>query len=471
MNGSTRRRRHSAVTRGVDAPRPQTHQSQRIVVCGGGIVGLTSCYFLAKQGHEVVCIEKEAHVGDSEMFHDPTLYSSWADVSLLYRKHMTTKKPADKPFEVAAAAWLDPAFWAWGLKYMTSATARKAKDNARKCRELCNYSERMLVELMRKHPALDEQMEKVATGTLELFASGADKDDAWQADRIKQCLHEFQYPLHPVDTEEAAAIDPAILPDAMAGGAIFSPLGTNGDVHRTCEAMVGLCKQAGVMFRLNTEIEDLLVVDNRVVAIQTKMHELIEGDCFVLALGNDTPKMAGLAGVKLYMYPVKVGCPRSMPVSCCRQGHVITIDRNQLFPPLRCNVFSASHTGTVVSPCVDGRIRICGGAEFAGKAHGVKAVETKRVARLVSQAKMLFPDGYLDESNVHADVCLRPVSADDVPLIGQTTVDNLFVNCGHGAKGWAQSFGAAALLADDISGKIPAMNIDQYSPHRFGLLR
>ncbi|RHY92696.1 hypothetical protein DYB37_001474 [Aphanomyces astaci] len=458
MNG-TRRRRHSAVTRGVDAPRPQTCQSQRIVVCGGGIVGLTTCYFLAKQGHEVVCIEKEAHVGDGGMFHDPTLYSSWADLSLLYRKHMTTSKTKKnaKPFDVSAAAWLDPAFWAWGLKYMTSATARKAKDNARKCRDLCNYSERMLVEVLRKHPELEDHMDRAATGTLELFATAADKDDAWQADRIKQCVHEFQYPLHPVDTAEAAAIDPAILPTAMAGGALFSPLGTNGDVSRTCDAMVHLCRQAGVMFRLNTEIDDLLVVDNRIVAIQTKSHELIEGDSFVLALGNDTPNLATLVGVKLYMYPVK--------------GYVLTVGRHDHFPPLRCNVYSSHHGGAVVSPLMDGSIRICGGAEFAGKSSKTKPMDPKRVAGLLHHAKAMFPTGYLDESKVDTHVCLRPVSADDVPMIGQTTVDNLFVNCGHGAKGWTQAFGAAALLADDISGKIPAINMDQYSPHRFGILR
>ena len=70
---------------------------------------------------------------------------------------------------------------------------------------------------------------------------------------------------------------------------------------------------------------------------------------------------------------------------------------------------------------------------------------------------------------VHA--CLRPVSGDDVPIIGQTRVmiypdhassprppisqyvfiiyqiKNLFANTGHGSKGWTYSWGSATLLA------------------------
>jgi D-amino-acid dehydrogenase len=69
--------------------------------------------------------------------------------------------------------------------------------------------------------------------------------------------------------------------------------------------------------------------------------------------------------------------------------------------------------------------------------------------------------------------CSRPVSPDDVPLIGQCgDFDNLFVNCGHGSKGWTLAFGSAALLANVInqtSSIKEKENIDfqPYSPNRF----
>jgi D-amino-acid dehydrogenase len=65
------------------------------------------------------------------------------------------------------------------------------------------------------------------------------------------------------------------------------------------------------------------------------------------------------------------------------------------------------------------------------------------------------------------------VSADDVPLIGRCdNFDNLFVNCGHGSKGWTLAFGSAALLANVINQKteikgIYGIDSELYSPNRF----
>jgi D-amino-acid dehydrogenase len=69
--------------------------------------------------------------------------------------------------------------------------------------------------------------------------------------------------------------------------------------------------------------------------------------------------------------------------------------------------------------------------------------------------------------------CSRPVSADDVPLIGRCgDFDNLFVNCGHGSKGWTLAFGSAALLANVINQKAyikgtKEIDPEPYSPNRF----
>ncbi|ETV94501.1 hypothetical protein H310_11814 [Aphanomyces invadans] len=453
MTGRTHR--GSAVTRGVHGPQIP-NQPHRVVVCGGGIIGLTTCYYLARRGHEVVCIERESRVGmmasyKNGTFFDSTLYSSWADLSLLYKKHMHQAKSAskEKGFRVEAAAWIDPAFWAWGLKFMTNATSKRAKENGRKIRELGFYSQRKLQELLRMHPEIEDEMEPTAQGTLEVFQTKEEKDDVLESDRIKHC-EELHFPLQPLDPDEAADIEPALKRSVFAPGAIFSPTGTNGDVHKTCNALAVLCKQHGVMFRMSTEVQDILVVDNRAVAIQVDNGDLIEGDSFVLALGNHTAAVAKLAGVKLYVYPVK--------------GYVLTVPHHPQFPSLKCNIYAGGNA--LVSPLRGDGIRISGGADFAG--FNYKS-DPKRVEWLLKQAKGVFPDGYLDESQVETHVCLRPVSADDVPLIGQTTVDNLFVNSGHGSKGWSLSFGSAAILADQISGRTPDINIEAYSPCRFGL--
>ncbi|KDO26331.1 hypothetical protein SPRG_08404 [Saprolegnia parasitica CBS 223.65] len=448
MKGRTHR--GSAVARGFDAPRvlPQPH---RVVVCGGGIVGLATCYYLARKGHEVVCIEREASIGctasaahDGTYF-DATLYSSWADMSLLYQKHHAKHKP----FRVHPRAWLDPSFWSWGVKFMLNMSSKKAKDNMRKTRDLDFYSQRKLQELFRMFPELEDELDSVAEGTLELFASASTADEIMDSDRIKHSM-EYRYPLTPVDKTEGLEIEPALRPDAIRLGAMFSPIGTNGDVHKTCLALAQLCKRHGVMFRCNTEIEDVLVVDDRVVAVQVRNGDLIEGDSFVLALGNHTSAVAKLAGVKLPMYPIK--------------GYVLRVPTTANATPLKCNVYAGGQA--LISPERDDMVRISGGADITGFNYKKDA---KRIASLLAHAKKCFPDGYLDEAKMTTQVCLRPVSADEVPLIGQTLVENLFINAGHGSKGWTLAFGAGALLADQISGRAPEINIEKYSPLRFGL--
>ena len=59
---------------------------------------------------------------------------------------------------------------------------------------------------------------------------------------------------------------------------------------------------------------------------------------------------------------------------------------------------------------------------------------------------------WLDLDKAAYKSALRPLCADDVPIVGQTLIPNLYVNSGHGSKGWTQSFGSIRLLADIIDG-------------------
>lgn len=69
--------------------------------------------------------------------------------------------------------------------------------------------------------------------------------------------------------------------------------------------------------------------------------------------------------------------------------------------------------------------------------------------------------------------CSRPVAPDDLPLTGQcNNYDNLYVNGGHGSRGWRLGFGSAAILADVINRKVDKIKtariaIEPYDPNRF----
>ncbi len=53
----------------------------------------------------------------------------------------------------------------------------------------------------------------------------------------------------------------------------------------------------------------------------------------------------------------------------------------------------------------------------------------------------------------------RPMTPNGVPLVGPTCFENLWLNTGHGTLGWTMSCGSARVIADQISGRVPAVSL------------
>ncbi|KAE8914565.1 hypothetical protein PF002_g14250 [Phytophthora fragariae] len=484
----------------------QRRQTKRVIVCGAGIIGLTTCFYLAKQGHEVLCVEKERGVGTqvsfcNGAFLDPALYSSWSDVANL-RKGLssgratsaTTSASADgssvtvqggppaaaasssstdvtvsmrpsrgaaakwplreKPMKIEMSALRDTKFWKWGLQFWHNSKKGRSNEHSRTIRELGFYSMLKLRELQAQTKKGEVVMDQTAEGTIEIFRDHSELEVTLESDRSAH-LSELGMDLQPLNATQARNLEPALRSEMYHPGAILSAFGTSGDVHKMCQSLYRLCMRQGVMFRFNTEVQHILTDKTSVIALQTRRGSLIEGDEFVLALGNSTAPVAKRAGVKLAIYPVK--------------GYVLSVPVAQGFRAPIHNIYAGGHA--LIAPLGKSMLRISGGVDFVSqkKTGEVSPREQKkRYDWLLAQAKLMFPDGYLDVAKMQTHTCWRPVTADDVPLIGRTKIRNLYVNAGHGSKGWTLSFGAGALLADEISGSRPQLDMTKFAPDRFG---
>jgi D-amino-acid dehydrogenase len=111
------------------------------------------------------------------------------------------------------------------------------------------------------------------------------------------------------------------------------------------------------------------------------------------------------------------------------------------------------------------KLRVAGTAEFAG--YDLK-LSGPRVESLIRLAKRILPRGPYEYLRPRPWCGLRAISADGVPLIGLTSISNLFVNTGHGHLGWTMAAGSGQLIADIISGIPPAIEPRAYDPNRFG---
>ncbi|CAH0493565.1 unnamed protein product [Peronospora farinosa] len=489
----------------------QRRQTKRVIVCGAGIIGLTTCYYLAKEGHEVLCVEKERGVGTqvsfcNGAFLDPALYASWSDVTNL-RKGISSRRghtnhrhssstttatdgnsvtvnggPAaaaasssstditvsmrpvrgaalklpsrEKPMKIEMSAFRDTKFWKWGLQFWHNSKKGRSNEHSRTIRELGFYSMLKLRELQANTKKGEIVMDQTAQGTIEIFRSHRELEVTLQSDRSAHLL-ELGMDLQPLSATQAHNLEPTLRSEMYAPGAILSAFGTSGDVHKMCQSLYRLCMRQGVMFRFNTEVQHVLTDKTSVIALQTRRGSLIEGDEFVLALGNSTAPVAKRAGIKLAIYSVK-GYMLSIPVATGFRA------------PIH-NIYAGGYA--LVAPLGKSLLRVSGGVDFVSqkKTSDVSPRDQKkRYDWLLGQVKVMFPEGYLDVAKMRTHTCWRPVTADDVPLIGRTKVRNLYVNAGHGSKGWTLSFGAGAVLADEISGRRPQLDMTKFAPDRFG---
>nr|CCA20375.1 unnamed protein product [Albugo laibachii Nc14] len=528
-----------------------TDEKKRVIVCGAGIVGLLTCYHLAKQGHEVLCVEKEEAVATQSSYCnsailDPSLYGTGSSIRIRNRSPkpsrwsssasvrptlmsrttissffaqtrpsevsntdtviletpkealvtITPKRNHDDaiqeeesvqpratpcgktskskwklniPIKVEFKTLRDPSFWKWGMNYLLSNGKQRGAENARLVRQLGFYSMEILKEMQNAHGKVLE-MEAIATGTVEILTSPNDLDWISKSDR-KRHLDEMGVPLKVLDSFEALNEESSLVPEVLEHGALLCSTGTSGDVHKLCGGLYKLCLRLGVMFRFGTEIQEFLCDSKRAFAIQTRNGSLIEGDDFVLALGNSTKTVAKRAGLELNMYPVK--------------GYILSVPVSEGFLPPKRNIYVGGVT--LVSP-LEGMVRISGRLDFAKLQEGTDGDETERTSRrsslfskqtsfahqqkrielLLTQAQELFPEGYLNVSKMQTHVGCQLATADDVPLIGHTRIPNISVNGGYGPKGFLLAFGAGALLADVISGRTPELDMSKFAPHRFG---
>ena len=124
--------------------------SRKVVVLGGGIVGVTSAYFLSRQGYEVTLIEKNGDVGLETSFANggivtPSMSDPWAspEIPRFILKWMGKE---DSPFLLRPAAL--PGLFSWGIKFLRQCNQTAWAENAAVIYRLCSYSKETLNQLV-----------------------------------------------------------------------------------------------------------------------------------------------------------------------------------------------------------------------------------------------------------------------------------------------------------------------------------
>lgn len=399
------------------------NESQKIVILGSGIMGLSTAHFLLshpsqKQNLTIELIDQHQKVARGASKKNgqllcPSLSYSWTSMPILFGKDALVpgvikpwlSRQTHKP--VVAFDWnlaLDRKMWSFGvhwlLKKPTLSTPGSHIKNIMEYSMKCfdNPSDTVIKNI---------KFGRLATGTKTKDGNLATSD-------------------------------------------------SSGDIGLFCNALADkMSKYAEkrVVFKLGKTVDCFEVDGNKIVAVTTKDEKgdtnTYNADKFVMAMGTGSSDVCRSIGVQCPIFPVK--------------GYLVTIASN-ISIPYNCELSNKAF----VSPLGDGRYRLSGVADFVADydESTSKDIDVSRVDALIEAARAVFPDLEV----IDVDCCYRPVAADDIPMIGPTSkFHNLYMCTGHGSKGWTMGLGSGKLLADLMLGATPEIDHLPYSPRRFDL--
>lgn len=416
----------------------------KVLVLGGGVIGVTSAYYLAKAGHEVEVVERRDAPGAETSFANagqisPGYSSPWAGPGVPL-KALRWLSMRHGPLVLRPRA--DPAMWVWLLRMLGNCTSKRYAINKARMVPLAEYSRDRLRELrVETGIAYDER----SLGTLQLFRTRRQLDDVTKDVDV---LRQFGVGYEVVGREGCIAAEPGLAraPADFVGG-LRLPEDETGDCRLFTERLAVVGAALGVRFSYRSEFHRFLT-DGKAVTGAVTSHGLRVADAYVVALGSHAAAAVRGLGLKLPVYPVK-GYSLTIPVADEAMAPVSTV---------------MDETYKTAITRLGDRIRVGGTAELAGFDMSLRA---GRRAALEHSFAGLFPHGG-DVREATFWCGLRPMTPDGPPIVGATPVQRLFLNTGHGTLGWTMACGSGRVIADIVGGGTPEIDVGGLNLARFG---
>ncbi len=411
----------------------------KIIILGSGIIGTTTAWYLNQYGHDVTVIDRQPGPAQETSFANggqiSVSYSEpWASPAGL-KKMLQWLGREDAPLLFRLRPeWRQ---WLWGLAFLRESLPHRVRQNIRAMVALSTYS-RATLQALRADTSI--QYDQLQRGILTFQSNASDMKRAQHAAAI---MRDYGVDRHLLTRAEIFALEPALAHtrSPIVGGD-YTAEDESGDVFKFTTALAALAAQHGVQFRFNTQITRLLEMPNRsggrrtvagveVIAADGR-YETLYADAYVVALGSYSPLLLRPLGVPCLLYPAK-GYSATYPIVAADKAPTISLT-------------DSAHK--IVITRLGNRLRVAGTAEFNGYSRALNPV---RCAALTRRTEALFGDA-VDSAQVQYWSGLRPATPSNVPLIGPTRFENLYLNTGHGTLGWTMGCGSGKALADMIQG-------------------
>ncbi|MCA0324501.1 MAG: D-amino acid dehydrogenase [Proteobacteria bacterium] len=406
-----------------------------IAILGAGIIGVTTAYELAADGHQVTVFERHATVAEGASFANagvvaPGYVTPWAAPGMPSKvlRHLVSRHApvrVSRPLAMADLAWM--------RQWLRACDPASYAANRARMQRLAFYSRQRLHEVAARMAYDFERSD----GYLVLLRAEKDRRLAQPGLAL---LRELGVRFHEVTAEEARQIEPALNPDTALAGAIHLPQDEVGNCRQFVVIARDAAESLGARFMFNAPVARIDTSHGATVHIANESLPR-RFDALVVCAGVQSAELLKPLGIALPLRPVygySISAHIPEPTNAPRSG---VMDER----------FKVAITR------MGQRVRVAGSAEIGGRPGQIHEQAVQTLYKVLSD---WFPAAGRLSSGVQVWKGARPMLPDGPPILGASGIPGLWLNLGHGSSGWALSCGSARVLADQMAGRQPAIDVE-----------
>lgn len=389
----------------------------RIAVVGAGVVGVSTAYELACDGHEVVVYDRRSAVAEE---------ASFACGSLLGPGYV---EPALAPIGMGLRLSAHEMAWLWQRRKMPA--GQSASAHARLL-PLALYSRSRRETLTQALSLSFDQRE----GLMLLFRTA--QDEALAQPHL-QALRDAGVVAKPLSPTLARKLELALNTDTPLHSAAYLQEDGAGNCRQFALLLKSAAHTKGVRFQMGTTVQALQRHAPTVLRLANDPtpHQY---DAVVVCTGAAAVPLLKPLGLRLPLVAVH-GCSISAQIrEPLNAPHSAVLDMRH-----RVSIARIGH-----------RVRVAGGADMGMGHHTARSAALQTLYRVLHD---WFPGAARIGSDVQEWHAEQATVLDGLPLLGASGVPGVWLNLGHGASGWALASGTARVLADCVLQRPPAIDL------------
>ena len=411
-----------------------------IGIIGGGIIGLSSAYYLTKAGHKVTIFEQ----GDMKDG------CSYGNAGMIVPSHLVPlaapgmiSKGIRWMFNSSSPFYVKPRLSGdlikWGYHFYKSATKEHVAKSAPALKDISLLSKAMFKELSGELPFDFGYHER---GLMMLYQT---KETEHEEKETAALANAHGIEAHILSPEQVQRLEPDV--KVSVRGGVYFP----GDAHVTPQLFVTQLKKylkdKGVVIKDQTSVTDFIVENGKVEVVKTAIGEYTF-DEVVLATGSWSAPVA--AKLNLYL-PMQAGKGYSFTLQ--------NVEKNVRIP----SIFLEARVA--ITP-MGNTLRFGGTMEITGVDHSISMNRVKGIVDSIPKYYLGMPVNMPNKEDVWHG--LRPCSPDGMPYIGKmVNLKNVTIATGHSMMGLSLGPGTGKLVAEIISGEKLSIGIKAFDPERF----